>query len=143
MTLVVDTGVLYAAADTRDGDHQASRDLFETHAANDLVVPGPVITEAAWLISTRLGAAAETAFVASVAAGELRAAELTSADYRRCSELLAADEDLTLGLVDASVVAIAERLGLTTIATLNHRDFRVVRPTHVESFELVPLRSGR
>ncbi len=61
MTLVVDTGVLYAAADTRDGDHQASRDLLETHAANDLVVPGPVITETAWLIATRLGAAAEGA----------------------------------------------------------------------------------
>lgn len=38
-----------------------------------------------------------------------------------------------LGLVDASVVAIAERLGAIIIATLNHRDFRVVRPRNVQS----------
>ena len=46
--------------------------------------------------------------------------------------------DLGLGLVDASVVAIAERLGATTIATLNHRDFMVVRPRHIVAFELLP-----
>jgi uncharacterized protein len=40
--------------------------------------------------------------------------------------------------VDASVITIAERLGVTTIATLNHRDFTVVRPRHVDAFELVP-----
>jgi hypothetical protein len=36
------------------------------------------------------------------------------------------------------MIAIAERLGLTRIATLNHRDFRVVRPSHCDAFELVP-----
>lgn len=46
--------------------------------------------------------------------------------------------DLGLGLVDASVIAIAERLKVTTIATLNHRDFTVVRPAHCEAFELLP-----
>lgn len=46
--------------------------------------------------------------------------------------------DLPLDLIDASLVAVAERLGLTTIATLDHRDFRVVRPTHCDAFELVP-----
>ncbi len=46
--------------------------------------------------------------------------------------------DLGLGLVDASVVALAERLNLTTVATLNERDFRVVRPNHCEALDLVP-----
>jgi predicted nucleic acid-binding protein len=32
----------------------------------------------------------------------------------------------------------AERLRTTTIATLNHRDFRVVRPRHVGAFTLIP-----
>jgi predicted nucleic acid-binding protein len=39
---------------------------------------------------------------------------------------------------DASIIAIAERLDLTTIATLNHRDFAVVRPAHCDGFELIP-----
>ncbi len=41
------------------------------------------------------------------------------------------------GVVDASVVAVAERLGALTIATLNRRDFAVVRPVHVAAFELL------
>jgi predicted nucleic acid-binding protein len=45
---------------------------------------------------------------------------------------------LRLDLIDPSLVAVAERLGLTTLATLNHRDFTVVRPRHAEAFELLP-----
>jgi uncharacterized protein len=36
------------------------------------------------------------------------------------------------------VIALAERLGAATIATLDKRHFGVVRPRHVESFTLVP-----
>jgi hypothetical protein len=45
---------------------------------------------------------------------------------------------MRLEVIDASVVATAERLGLPRIATLNHRDFAVIRPVHVEAFELIP-----
>jgi predicted nucleic acid-binding protein len=64
--------------------------------------------------------------------------ELTMADWRRCSELIATYHALGLGLVEASLVAVAERLGLATIATLNHRDFTVVRPAQVPALELLP-----
>jgi predicted nucleic acid-binding protein len=46
--------------------------------------------------------------------------------------------DLPLGIVDAAVIAIAERLRLTEIATLDHRHFNVVRPKHVQAFTLLP-----
>ncbi|MGH9150060.1 MAG: hypothetical protein ACRD0F_06945 [Acidimicrobiales bacterium] len=42
---------------------------------------------------------------------------------------------LDLGLVDAAVVAVAERLGITTLASIDRRDLLVVRPAH---FELIP-----
>jgi uncharacterized protein len=51
--------------------------------------------------------------------------------------------DLRLGGTDASLVALAERLGVTRIATLNRRDFSVVRPRHIDSFELLPDDSRR
>lgn len=53
-------------------------------------------------------------------------------------ELIETDADMGLGLVDASVVAIAEGLRITTVATLNRRDFTVVRPGHGEALELIP-----
>jgi predicted nucleic acid-binding protein len=46
--------------------------------------------------------------------------------------------DLPLGGTDASVVAAAERLGFEEVATLDHRHFTVVRPSHVEAFTLLP-----
>ncbi|MGH9139336.1 MAG: PIN domain-containing protein, partial [Acidimicrobiales bacterium] len=64
--------------------------------------------------------------------------ELVDTDWARISELVAAYADLGLDAADASIIAIAERHHQTTIATLDHRDFRVVRPAHVEAFELVP-----
>jgi len=54
------------------------------------------------------------------------------------SELVARYEDLPLGGVDAAVVAIAERLGIAEIATLDRRHFSVVRPRHVPAFVLRP-----
>jgi predicted nucleic acid-binding protein len=104
------------------------------------MVPTPVIVESSWLIESRLGPAAEAAFLGSVVAGELIRVDLEAADWARCVELIGAYADLGLGLglVDASVVAVAERLEATAVATLNHRDFRVVRPKHVEAFDLLP-----
>jgi uncharacterized protein len=74
----------------------------------------------------------------SVTSGELRRQDLTDEDWERAVGLAETYADLGLGLVDASVVAIADRMDVTTIASLNRRDFRVVRPRHVAAFELVP-----
>lgn len=47
--------------------------------------------------------------------------------------------DLGLGFVDASVIALCERLGEPkVVATLDHRDFSVVVPRHVPALELLP-----
>jgi hypothetical protein len=47
-------------------------------------------------------------------------------------------DDFTLGVVDASVIALAERLGESRIATLDQRHFRAVRPAHAETLSLLP-----
>lgn len=46
--------------------------------------------------------------------------------------------DLRLGAVDASVIAVAERLSISTLITIARRHFSVVRPRHIEAFELLP-----
>jgi hypothetical protein len=46
--------------------------------------------------------------------------------------------DFPLGAADASVIAVAERLKATRIATLDHRHFRTVRPAHCPAFDLLP-----
>lgn len=136
--VVVDTGVLLAAADADDRWHTQASEILEERPASGLVLPVPVAVEAAWLIASRLGPAIEAAFVSSVAAGEFALAEITGEDWSRCAELVEHYADLGLGLVDASVIAVAERLGVTTIASIDRRDLLVVRPRHVTAFELIP-----
>jgi predicted nucleic acid-binding protein len=97
-----------------------------------------VIAEVTYLLGTRLGWQAEVRFLGDLADGTFTLDPLHPGDTLRLAELVAAYRELPLGTVDASVVAAAERLGLTEIATTDRRDFSVVRPAHAESFELLP-----
>ena len=135
MPLLIDTGPLYALADADDGWHVRVRDFLQKDRRS-LMVPVTVVPEAAYLIRKRLGISAEKTFAESLAAKEIAVENLTTADLRRSSELL--DVYDFLGFVDASVVAIAERLKLQTLVTTDRRDFARVRPRHVRAFELLP-----
>ena len=137
MALICDTGPLYSALDRDDVDHAACAALL-TERADDLLVPSPVLVEVAWLSEKRLGPEALSSLLADVASGLLRVADLATGDYERARELIERYADLRLGFVDAAVVAIAERIGERTIATLDHRHFGVVRPRHAAAFELLP-----
>lgn len=135
--LIVDTGVLLAAADVNDPDHATCAALL-LGEPGDLVTTALVIAETAYLIGRQLGASAEAAFFVSVAERSVVVDELTADDLRRVAALVANYVDLPLGGTDASVIALAERHNATAIATLDRRHFSVVRPSHVAAFEIVP-----
>jgi len=129
--------VLLAAADRSDPAHEACRDLLESHPG-PLITIEPVLAETGWLLERQLGAAAEAALYRSVANGELGVQHLCSADWTRIAELTERYADQPLGGVDAGLIAVAERLGLTTIATLDRRHFGIVRPSHIKTLTLIP-----
>lgn len=135
--LVVDAGPLYAAAARRDKHHERCIELL-SRSKRPLLVPAFVVTEVSYLLSDRIGPHAELAFARSVAAGELVVEPVLDSEWGRITELMERYLDLQLGLVDASVVALAERHELDTIVTLDHRHFGTVRPRHVSGFTLVP-----
>ena len=97
-----------------------------------------MIAEASWLILDRLGTAAQAAYLRLITSRQLTPVDLTETDWQRCAQLTEQYASLRLDLIDASLVAIAERLKLTTLATLDRRDFTVVRPRHADAFELLP-----
>ena len=104
--MIVDTGILVAAADEADPDHHACAELLEA-AASALRASPLVVAEAAYLIGRQLGPAAEARFFRSIADGEIRLEALTGADLARMAELVETYVDMPLGGTDASVVAIA------------------------------------
>lgn len=135
--LVVDTGVLLAAADDSDPDHERCAKLLEAEPG-PLLTTALVVAEAAYLIDRQLGPAAEARFFGSIAEGDLLVEALSGSDYRRIAELITTYADLPLGGTDASVIVLAERHGVTKVATLDHRHFAVVRPSHSAALAVVP-----
>lgn len=135
MPLLVDTGILYALADRSDAWHHKTKRYLQS-VRERLLAPVTILPEVAYLLRERIGEQAEQAFVESIAAGEIAVEDLDQADWQRVSELMATYD--AIGMVDASVIAIAERLKLTTLATTDRRHFTIVRPAHVERLTLVP-----
>lgn len=110
--ILCDTGPLVAAALRRDPDHHACVELFTglRLAQRRLLVPPTVTAEAVYMIQTYGSPDLEAQFLDSLATGDFY----------------------------ASVIALAERLGITEIATLDHRHFRGIAPRHVEAFTIQP-----
>jgi uncharacterized protein len=135
MPLLVDTGVLYALADRRDAWHRRVVSYLTT-VRQPLLAPVMIVPEVAYLLRERIGVSAEQAFVSAIVRGEVALEPLTSRDWTRIDALMRTYE--FLGLVDASIVAVAERLKLDTLATTDRRHFAIVRPAHVQALTLTP-----
>ena len=135
--LIVDTGPLVAIAEHDDRNYQSCLDLLST-ATGPLITTELVIAEAGYLLNRELGHRAELALVEMIQDGTLSIEPLGSSDWTRVADLLDRYQDLPLGVTDASLIAIAERLSAMEVATLDRRHFRVVRPNHCDSFILKP-----
>lgn len=135
--IVCDTGPLVAAFNAKDRHHRRSVDVLETHRG-PLLVPSPILTEVCYLLASRSGPRAEAAFLRALCSGELELVSLVAQDLERMSELVEKYGDLPLGAADASVVAVAERLGSVAVATIDVKHFRIVQPRHVPAFTLLP-----
>ena len=118
-------------------DHQPWADLLACHPGT-LIAPAPVITEVCYLVRIRLGIRAELLFVGDLASGAVSVEPVAATDWYRVIELVYPYRDFPLRTIDATVVACAERLGISDIATLDDRHFRAVRPAHVNAFILLP-----
>ena len=135
MLAVVDTGPLYAAADTSDADHARSLAVLQRREIQ-LVIPALVVAEATYLVGSRLGPDAEAAFLRALKDFHVESPQ--SDDWPLIAELVSHYADFPLGGTDASVIALAARINATVVLTLDRRHFSVVRPPHCDSLTLLP-----
>jgi predicted nucleic acid-binding protein len=132
---VVDAGPLYAATDADDQDHSACVAALSRSDLR-LVVAALVVAEASYFVGQRLGARAESRFLEGV--GHLDVEGPSPEDFTRMAELVDTYSGFPLGGTDASVIALAERLGAPVVITLDRRHFGAVVPRHRPTFELLP-----
>ncbi|HSR52785.1 MAG TPA: PIN domain-containing protein [Acidobacteriota bacterium] len=137
MRLVADTGPLYALADAGDPEHEATRKFLESRPQT-LIVPSPVVPEVCYLLHKHLGEKAERLFQASLLNEELILENPSRQDLARVLEILEQYSDAGFGFVDATVMAMAERLKTDSVLTLDHRHFSIFRPRHCEALHLYP-----
>lgn len=135
--LLCDTGPIVAALHRADPAHESCAQLLAQHAG-ELCAPAPVVTETALFLLGSYGMEPHLRFLDAIAAAEIEVIDLLPEDHRRIAALCRRYADLPLDHVDASVVATAERLGERRIATLDRRDFTVVRPADGGTLELLP-----
>jgi len=135
--VIVDTGILYAFADRADSWHKRSVRFLEGYRGK-LIVPCPVIPEACYLMNRYLGGQAEQAFLRSLVNREMGVEHLDQQDLLCCTKLIEKYADLNLGFVDASLIAICERRGISGILTTDRRHFSAVRSARNEPFVLLP-----
>ncbi|MFS1304308.1 PIN domain-containing protein [Streptosporangium longisporum] len=102
-----------------------------------MLLPTTILIEAGWTINRHMGPAVHAQFL-DLVTEEFELVDLLPADVRRMAELVRLYRDARLDPADVSVVAIAERLGVTRIVTIDRRDFTLIRPLHVPAFTLLP-----
>jgi hypothetical protein len=137
VALVLDSGVIIALLDDQEPDHERSVAVVE-QLAEDLVVPAPVLVEVDYWMLKLHGHEAWGSFVEDIEHGAYRLHHLDERDVVRAAEIERTYPGLDLGFIDAAVIVTCERLGETKVATLDRRDFSVVRPNHCEALTLLP-----
>ena len=136
MAALLDTAFMLAVIDANDNLHAACVAALELET--NPILPDVVLPELAYLILRELGYPALTSFLRAVVAGELAQAQSTPHDLGRAADLLEKYADNRVDFVDCAIVAMAERLNLTKVLTVDRRHFTIFRPKHCEYFEIAP-----
>lgn len=137
MAALLDTGFLYATLDRADKNHLRVVDTL-SRLVEEIVLPTVVLVETTYLIQARMGHEAMRRFVQQLQASPLRLVAVERTDLPRIFGILEQYADLRLDFVDAANIAIAERLRIRKILTVDQRDFQVVKPNHCDYFEIAP-----
>jgi uncharacterized protein len=124
--IVADTGAVLALLDADDRHHDVLRASYEARPSSWLL-PWAILPEVDYLALSQLGQRVGEAFLADLSAGHFRVEWGTEVDLDRAQALCTRYRGLRLGLVDAVVVAVAERRRAEAIATLDLRHFGAVR----------------
>ena len=133
--VVMDTGPIVAMMNPKDDRHAECLAFFD-QSTSEWILPITVLAEVCGMLAKHPDLEAD--FLDTVAHGAFAVESLTKDDTQRIAELARKYIDFPLGGVDASVLAIAERLGIVDVATIDHRHFRAVRPRHVAALTLWP-----
>ena len=137
MTVIADSNILYALYNARDDYHREAI-AFVSQNNETLLVPNVTLPEVCYLLTRDIGYFGLQRFLGYFTRLNAQLVSIELDDLNRVREIAIAYADAEFDIVDCCIMAIAERLNVTRIATFDRRDFSVFRPRHCEYLELLP-----
>jgi len=137
MSLIVDTSGVIASMNRNDAAHRSVSAALQAEAG-PLILPVLVIAEVDYLALRYLGQRAEETFLEDVSQGAFAREELRDEDLDRGLEIIRRYSSHKIGIVDATLVALAERLNIDRVLTLDFRHFRTLKIRDRRPFTIVP-----
>lgn len=133
--VLADTGPLVAILNQSDQHHKQSIEALKTLRL-PLLTCWPVLTEAAYLLRQFPDAVAK--LLEGLDTGFLELLPLDESDAPAIREILMTYRDQDFQLADASLMHLAEREDISTVFTLDRRDFNVYRTQSIAALKLLP-----
>ena len=136
MAALLDTGFLLAIIAENDPYHSDCVRALKNE--RQVILPDIVLPELAYLVLRDMDHHTLALFLRSVGAGPVDYVATTRPDLMRAADLLEQYADNRIDFVDCVLVAMAERLNIFRILTIDRRHFSILRPRHISAFEIIP-----
>lgn len=133
--VLVDTGPLVALLADNDAEHDRCVEQSRV-LSRPFLTTWPVLTEAAWLLRDEPGSIPR--ILGLLETGLILCIELDASAVSMIAGLAQKYADLAPQLADLSLIYVAGRENLSTVFTLDRRDFTIYRDQHGQSFRLLP-----
>mgnify|MGYP001201263659 CR=1 FL=1 len=133
---IADTSFVIAVFDNNDNFHEQSLAIYRSY--QPIYLPQSTLAEIGYFLTKRYSNLTAAFFLARFPHTRYRLIPLEDEDIMRTAEILQKYADLRVDFVDATIAAVAERMNITRILTLDRRDFGLIRPRHIQQFELLP-----
>ena len=122
--------------DKSDKNHKLVKKFFQNNNNIYYILPSTTVPELCYLINTKLGLYFELKFLEEINQN-FNLEPISYTDILRIIEILKKYGSLNIGYVDASIVAIAERLKINKMLTLNRKHFEVIAPRGFDNFDIL------
>ena len=133
--VIADTSGIIAFLDQDDEHHNSVVDIVTNY---ELIVPATILPEIDYLATKYLGEKVARTFLEDLEEGYLTYLSLQLSHITEATKIMEKYKGFPLGLVDASLVVIAENYGIKRILTLDRRHFNAIKVTNIPYLELLP-----
>ena len=137
MAILLDASMVLAAADRADLNHQAAVAWF-ARVDEPLLLGALTLADLDHVLQRELGLSASVALIATLVNGSIRLVAPTDVDLARAAELMTEATEHRPRLVDAVLVATAERLSVRRVGTFDRHPIAIFRARHVRALDLEP-----